>query len=227
MIIPKNVVLNYNPNSTKEQRKNMMEEKIEKNLEPLFFVISGHSGAGKDSVIAALKQRNIPFHFVVTTTARKPRPQENEGVDYYFVSPETFKQMIEDDMLIEHAVVYGEYKGVSRAEVRNALASGKDVILRVDVQGAATIRRKCPQAVLIFLTAGDEEEIIERLKDRHTETEAKLKTRIETMLQEKEFIPQFDYLVINRNGLLEKAVDDIISIINAEHHRVYQRKVTL
>ena len=204
-----------------------MEEYKERRVEPLFIVISGHSGAGKDSVIAALRQRDFPFHFVVTTTARKPRPQEREGVDYYFVSPETFQQMIANDQLIEHAIVYGEYKGVSRAEVRNAMESGKDAILRVDVQGAVTIRNKCPEAVLIFLTAGDEDEIIKRLKARHTETEEKLKVRIQTMMKEKEYIPLFDYLVINKNGSLDRAVDDVISIITAEHCRVHHRKVTL
>lgn len=204
-----------------------MEEYKERRVEPLFIVISGHSGAGKDSVIAALRQRDFPFHFVVTTTARKPRPQEREGVDYYFVSPETFQQMIANDQLIEHAIVYGEYKGVSRAEVRNAMESGKDAILRVDVQGAVTIRNKCPEAVLIFLTAGDEDEILRRLKARHTETEEKLKVRIQTMMKEKEYIPLFDYLVINKNGSLDRAVDDVISIITAEHCRVHHRKVTL
>ena len=198
-----------------------------KEYEPLFIVISGHSGAGKDSVIASLKQRSFPFHFVVTTTARKPRPTETEGVDYYFVSQQKFQDMIDKDEMLEHALVYGEYKGVSRAEVRNALASGKDAILRVDVQGAATIRRKCPQAVLVFLTAGDEDEIIRRLNARHTETEEKLKMRIDTISREKECIPQFDYLVVNKNGFLEKAVDDLICIINAEHHRVHQRKISL
>lgn len=204
-----------------------MDENKERRVDPLFIVISGHSGAGKDSVIAALRQRDFPFHFVVTTTARKPRPQEREGIDYYFVSPQKFQQMIAEDQLLEHAIVYGEYKGVSRKEVRNALASGKDAILRVDVQGAATIRSKCPQAVLIFLTAGDEEEIIRRLKARHTETEEKLKIRIQTMLKEKEYIPLFDYIVINKNGSLDKAVDDVISIITAEHCRVHHRKVEL
>jgi guanylate kinase len=107
------------------------------------------------------------------------------------------------------------------------MESGKDAILRVDVQGAVTIRNKCPEAVLIFLTAGDEDEIIRRLKARHTETEEKLKVRIQTMMKEKEYIPLFDYLVVNKNGSLDRAVDDVISIITAEHCRVHHRKVTL
>jgi len=147
---------------------------------PLVVVISGPSGAGKDAVIKRMKQMGVPFHFVVTATTRPPRPGEVHGRDYLFVSLEAFAEMIEKGELLEYAVVYGDYKGIPKQQVRDALASGKDVILRVDVQGAATIRRIMPDAVFIFLTAESEEELVRRLVARKSEPPEKLKIRIAT-----------------------------------------------
>ncbi len=121
--------------------------------EPLLIVISGPSGVGKDSVIQCMKDRGLPFHFVITATTRPKRPEEQHGVDYYFLSHDEFAGMIDQEELLEYAIVYNDYKGIPRQQVRQALASGKDVVMRLDVQGADTIRRLCPEAVLIFLTA--------------------------------------------------------------------------
>ncbi|MDH5606367.1 MAG: guanylate kinase [Anaerolineae bacterium] len=195
--------------------------------EPLLIVISGPSGVGKDSVVQSLKQRNQFLHFVITATSRAPRPEEVDGVDYFFVSNEEFQQMIKDDELLEHAVVYGEFKGIPKAQVRDALASGQDVIMRLDVQGASTIRALAPEAVLVFLTTTSEEELVQRLKARKTESPEKLKLRIETARQEYTRIEEFDYVVYNREGQLQQAVDVILAIIQAEHHQVKQRKVEL
>jgi guanylate kinase len=164
---------------------------------------------------------------VVTSTNREPRPSEVNGVDYNFVSTERFEEMIRNDELIEHAVVYGDYKGIPKREIRDAFATGKDVILRVDVQGAARLRQLYPDAVLIFLVPADEEELIQRLTARHSETPDSLARRIETARKEMEKLPEFDYMVVNRDEQLEAAVDKIIAIIDAEHHRVIQRKVTV
>ena len=103
---------------------------------PILVVISGPSGVGKDTTLSLMKQRNLPFYFVVTATTRPRRPSEAEGVDYHFVSVGEFAEMIDADELLEYAVVYGDYKGIPKTHVRKALASGKDVILRIDVQGA-------------------------------------------------------------------------------------------
>jgi len=195
--------------------------------EPLLIVISGPSGVGKDTVLQRLKERNLPFHFVVTVTSRPARPGETHGVDYFFVSENEFKRMIDEDELLEHALVYGEHKGIPRQQVREALDSGKDVILRVDVQGAATIRELEPNAVLIFLTTKDEDELINRLKSRKTESPEKLKVRIETARQEYKRIDEFDYQVVNRENVLDETVDSIKAIIQAEHHSVVSRKVSL
>jgi guanylate kinase len=195
--------------------------------EPLLIVISGPSGVGKDTVLQRMKERNLPFHFVVTATSRPARPGETHGVDYFFVSEIEFKRMIDEDELLEHALVYGEHKGIPRQQVREALDSGKDVVLRVDVQGAATIRKLEPNAVLIFLTTTDEDELINRLKARKTETPEKMKLRIETARQEYKRIDEFDYQVVNRENELDETVDSIMAIIQAEHHSVVPRKVSL
>jgi guanylate kinase len=200
---------------------------ISPKFEPLLVVISGPSGVGKDSVIKAMKERDLPFYFVVTATTRPRRDNEVHGKDYFFVSTAEFEAMIENDQLLEYATVYEDYKGVPKDQIRQALASGQDVIMRIDVQGAATIRKKSPQACLIFLAAQNEAELIERLKQRKTETRDGLLKRIETAREELKRIDEFDYVVINRDCHLDEAVDTILSIIRAEHHRTSQQKVTL
>jgi len=194
---------------------------------PLLIVLSGPSGAGKDTTLARMKELGCPFHFVVTATDRPQRPGEVHGVDYYFVSPEEFAAMLERDELLEHAVVYGQHKGVPKSHVRQALASGKDVIMRLDVQGAATIRRILPEALLIFLLAPSEEDLIRRLKERHTESPEDLERRIALAREEMKRLPEFDYVVVNRDGKLDETVEQIMAIITAEKCRVKQRKSEL
>jgi guanylate kinase len=201
---------------------------IEFNLpqsQPLLIVISGPSGVGKDTVIQRMIERNLPFHFVVTATTRPPRPNEVNGKDYFFYSRGQFAEMIKNGELLEHALVYKEYKGIPKAQVEDALASGKDVIMRLDVQGAHTIRGLYPEALLIFISPQDEYEMVKRLVERKTETPEGTQLRIATARQEMTHVNSFDYVVINRELHLDETVDTIISIIVAEHHRVKQRKV--
>ncbi|MBS1250262.1 MAG: Guanylate kinase [Chloroflexi bacterium] len=195
--------------------------------EPLLIVISGPSGVGKDSVIDEMKERGLNIHFVVTATTRPPRPEEKNGVDYYFVTNDEFAEMIEKDELLEYAIVYNDYKGIPKSQVREALASGKDVVMRIDVQGAETVQGLEEDALSIFLTTETEEELVRRLKSRHTETDKSLNLRIATARKELEDIENFDYVVTNKENQLEKTVDIIEAIIHAEHHRVEQRQVTL
>jgi guanylate kinase len=195
--------------------------------EPLLIVISGPSGVGKDTIIQRMKERDLHFQFVITATTRPPRPNEVHGRDYFFYSPTEFAQMIEKGELLEYALVYNDYKGIPKAQVRDALTSGKDVVMRLDVQGADTIRQLCPDALLIFLSPQSDDEMISRLQERKTETPDGLKVRIATAQQEMTHINSFDYLVINRELHLDETVDTIISIIIAEHHRVKQRMVSL
>ncbi|MBM3143989.1 MAG: guanylate kinase [Chloroflexi bacterium] len=199
----------------------------EHKTEPLLIVISGPSGVGKDTVVERMKTRSLPFHFVVTATTRPPRQEETHGVDYFFSSKDEFAEMIENGELLEYAFVYNDFKGIPQSQVRQALASGKDVVMRLDVQGAATIRELCPEAVLIFLTTESEEELVERLKARKSEKPDELKLRIATARKELERAGEFDYVVMNRDDRLDETVDAIEAIIHAEHHRVVQRKVTL
>ena len=192
---------------------------------PLLIVISGPSGVGKDSVIKRLREKDPALAFVVTAASRAPRPDEEEGVDYYFFSRDEFERRIADDEFLEHANVYGELKGILKKEVKKWMDTGRDVVLRVDVQGAATVREKASDALLIFLTTEDEEELTQRLRDRKTETPEKMALRIETAKKEMPRVSEFDYKVVNPEGCLEEAVDAILAIIKAEHHKVNQRRV--
>ena len=195
--------------------------------QPLLVVISGPSGVGKDAVIRSLQKRDLPLHFVVTMTSRAPRSGEIDGVDYIFVTHEKFEELVAQDEFLEHAVVYNDYKGIPKPQIRQALNSNQDVILRVDVQGAQTLRRLCPDAVLIFLIPTNQREWFERLRNRQTETTESLALRLNTAVSELEHLPAFDYVVVNTQDRLEETVDTIVSIIQAEHHRVHPRKVTL
>jgi len=195
--------------------------------QPLLIVISGPSGVGKDSVLQGLKGRNLPMHFVVTATTRPRRAEEIHGIDYFFVSKDEFARMIEREELIEYAIVYSDYKGIPKQQVRDALASGKDVIMRLDVQGATTVRKLAPEAVLIFLTTESEESLVRRLKARQTETSENLSLRIATARQELKRAVEFDYVIVNADGRLDVTVDTMVAIIQAEHHRVNPRKVSL
>ncbi len=194
---------------------------------PLLVVISGPSGVGKDVTIQRMKELGYPFHFVVTATTRPRRPGEIDGKDYFFVSMQEFAKMIDENELLEYAVVYGDYKGIPKAQVRKALASGKDVIMRIDVQGAETIRKMVPQAVLIYLSAESEEALVHRLQQRKTEEAGQLAIRIATARKEQEKVAMFDYLVINEQNRLDDTCATIAAIIRAERHRIHRPEVKL
>ncbi len=194
---------------------------------PLLVVISGPSGVGKDAALERMKERQLPFHFVVTATTREPRPGEQHGHDYLFLSKDQFAEMIEQDELLEYAVVYDDFKGVPKKQVRDALNSGLDVLMRLDVQGAATIRAAIPGAVTIFISTVSEAELAERLAARNTETAESLKLRIATARREMQRLKDFDYYVVNRQGELDRTVDKIMAIIEAEHCRTHQRQISL
>jgi guanylate kinase len=197
------------------------------NPRPLLVVISGPSGVGKDATIQRMRAHGFPCCFVVTTTTRPQRPGEVDGVDYHFVSEDAFEHMIEQEELLEHALVYGQYKGIPKAGVRTALSSGQDVVIRVDVQGAATVRQLVPQAVTIFLTAESEEALLERLCRRHTEDEEQLKRRIKTARAELHRACEFKYRVVNRECALDDTVEKVTAIMDAERCRVDWQPVQL
>lgn len=195
--------------------------------DPLLIVISGPSGVGKDSIVQRMIERGFPFHFVVTATTREKRENEIHGSDYWFVSKDEFARMIEQNELIEYAIVYGDYKGIPKAQVREALESGKDVIMRLDVQGAETVRKLAREALLIFITCESEGELERRLRERKTETADSLSLRIATARKEFQRLEAFDYVIVNQDFHLDDTVDKVRAIIAAEHLRVHHRKVTL
>ena len=198
---------------------------VDKN--PLMIVISGPSGVGKDSVLRAMKKRDLAIHHVVTVNTRNPRPDEKEGVDYFFVSREKFEQMIANDEFIEYSRVYEDYKGVPKAQIRDALSSGKDVVLRLDVQGAEKIKNIYPQAILIFLLPSNQGDWYKRLGGRRLSHEKDLDTRILTVKEELIKARDFDYLVVNEQNKLTKTVELIESIITAEHQRAQPHKINI
>lgn len=195
--------------------------------QPLLVVISGPSGVGKDSVLMRMRELAFPFHFVVTATSRPIRPGEVDGYDYHFVSVPRFEQMIHDEELLEWALVYGQYKGIPKFEVRQAMASGRDVVLRINVDGAATVKQMAPEAVFIFLAPASPDELRRRLTVRRTESSDEIERRLAVAAEELEQVHQFDYVVINREDRLDEAVGQIRAIITAEKQRVYPRRVSL
>ncbi len=174
-----------------------------------------HPGVGKDAVIKRLEHLRPDLHFVVTATSRPRRPNEVHGVDYHFVSKEQFEEWIAGDQLLEHAVVYGEYKGIPRQQVEEALQRGTDVVLRIDVQGAATMRRLLPGVVSIFIAAESEAELVQRLVARKTESIETLAVRVDTARQEMQRMADFDYIVVNRDGKLDDTARQLGAIIDA------------
>jgi guanylate kinase len=194
---------------------------------PLLIVLSGLSGVGKDTVLEGLVKSKLPLAISVSATTRARRTNEVDGVNYRFISKAEFQKLIDNGELLEWANVYGNLYGIPKEPVRKSLKNGKDVIVKIDVQGAATIRKICPQAVLIFLVTPYMEELEKRLKQRRTETAAELELRLKTAAEELQQIKMFDYVVVNRPGEIEKAVADIQAIIAAEKCRTTPREINI
>lgn len=195
---------------------------------PVLLLISGPSAVGKDTIARGIIERKPDeFHFVVTATTRKPRTGEQHGVDYFFVSQDEFARMIDEDELLEYDTVYNHFKGVPKAQVREALASGKNVIMRVDVQGAATIRERIPEVITVYLTTPTEADLVQRLMDRKSETPEELKLRVAMARDEIKHLKEFDYCVVNAEGEQDTAVEHILAIVDAAQCRVEQQPIEL
>jgi len=189
---------------------------IRHTTDQLIVVISGPSGAGKDSVVQALLKRDRKLCFVVTTTTRPMRQDEIQGQDYYFVSQSNFERMLSAGEFVEHAIVYGDYKGITRKDIQEAIGSGCDVVLRLDVQGAATIKNLYKESVLLFLTPGSKDQLLMRLQSRKSETSNSIQERITTAFEEDSRRDEFDYIIVNKRNDLGGTVDKIQAIIKRE-----------
>jgi guanylate kinase len=207
--------------------KNKKSAPLAPPAKPLLIVLSGLSGVGKDTVLAELRKSGFSAYISISAATRKPRPGEKDGVDYYFISKAKFQAMIAKDELMEHAAVYGNYYGIPKEPVRQALKTGNDVIVKIDVQGAATIKSKYPQAVSIFLLTSTLDELEKRLKKRRTETAAELELRLKTALDELSRLNTFDFVVVNRDGEITHTVEEIRAIIEAEKCRATQREIKI
>ncbi len=204
------------------------KELYKRETKPQLIVISGPSGVGKDTIARSLIDTNPEqFYFVVTATTRPPRTGEVHGTDYFFVSNDQFAEMIDNNELLEYAVVYNDFKGIPKQQIRDAMASGCDVIMRVDVQGAATVRNLIPNAITVFLTTESESELVRRLRARQTETTEGLNLRIATARQEMKRIHEFNYWVVNPAGEPDRAVQQIASIIEAAHCEIGRAAIEL
>jgi len=193
----------------------------------LLLILSGPSGAGKDAVLRRMKELDFPLKYITTLTTRPRRPAEKDKVDYHFVTVKKFREMLASNGLLEWAQVYGNWYGVPKNDVKRALDSGQDTIIKVDVQGAATIKKILPQAVFIFLMPPSMDDILVRLKQRHTESSDDLAVRLKTAEDEIKQLHLFDYVVINHWDEIDRAVSDIKAIIAAEKCRVTPREIIL
>jgi guanylate kinase len=194
---------------------------------PLLIVLSGPSGTGKDAVLSRTKGSGYPLELVITVTTRPKRAKESNNVDYHFVPAEKFQEMIRKNELLEWANVYGNLYGVPKQPIKQALEKGRDVIVKVDTQGAATIKKILPQSVFIFLMPPSREELTLRLNQRRTELPFDLALRLKTAEEELKQLPLFDYVVYNQRDNIDRAISDITAIINAEKCRVTPREISL
>ena len=194
---------------------------------PLLIILSGPSGVGKDAVLTRMRESGLPFHFTVTATTRPKRPMETDGVDYIFLSKREFGLMALRDEFLERAEVYGNLYGVPKAQVRDAMAAGKDVIVKADVQGARSIRTIAPEALAIFLAPTGMDELERRLTERLTESPRALALRLETAAAEMEESVNYDHVVYNPDDGLDRAVAAIVRLVEAEKARVPPRRVAL
>ena len=195
---------------------------------PLVVVISGPSGVGKDVIIdQMIVSDRLGFHFVVTTTSRSPRQGEQEGVNHNFVSVEDFKHLMRSNKLLEWAQVYDNYYGVPRTQVSDALADGKHVVIRVDVQGAKRLKEIIPEALLIFILPPSLEVLRSHLEKRGVDTENEMTKRLLAAKQEITQTDMFDFTVTNKEHQLDKAVSRVLEIIEIESLKKPAREIRL
>jgi guanylate kinase len=199
------------------------KRKANRNSDSLLIVISGPSGVGKDATLSMMRRAGLPYHYVLTATTRPKRPTEQDGVDYWFMTEDKFQQMLRKNQLLEWAKVYGNYYGVPRKQITEAFKQGKDVIVKVDVQGAETIKRIVPDAVLIFLMPPSFDELANRLRQRYRTSSSELDIRLSEAREEMERVPIFDYVIASYTDNLDRTIQEINAAVAAEKKRAKPR----
>ena len=216
---------NYDQNERLQQiyaEGNRLIEDIRSRNAPRIFIISGPSGVGKDAVIQHLREVFPDAQYVVTATTRPMRVGEIDGVHYKFMSKEDFVAGIDAKAFIENALVYDNHYGVPRQPIIDGLAENRDVIIKVDVKGAATLRRLIPNTISIFLAPESMETLLARLRDRKTDEHDVLMKRFRTASIELDEVQEFDYVVFNEDDQLQAAVDAIVNIVRIERMKVHR-----
>ncbi len=190
----------------------------------LLVVISGPSGVGKDVMIERMAELGHDHHFTVTATTRQPRPGETDGVNHHFMDEDTFMNMITRDELLEWARVYDNYYGVPKQQIRDALARGKHVLLRVDVQGARRLRELVPDALQIFIMPPTLENLRDHLVKRGVDLPEEMEKRLAAARTEIQEADLFDYTVVNDEDELDSTVDKVTAILESESRRIPPRR---
>ena len=188
------------------------------NQKGLLVIISGPAGSGKGTIVSRLREL-APFDFSVSATTRAPRPGEQHGVHYYFVDKADFENKISEGEMLEYAQYVGNYYGTPKKPVEDALNQGKNIILDIEVKGALQVKEKMPEAIMIYVLPPDYETLLARIRGRGTETEEIIQKRMNEAKNEIKTFPKYDYVVINRNGGVEQAAQDVLSILYAEKMR--------
>ena len=183
----------------------------------VLVVVSGFSGAGKGTIMKSLMGKYDNYALSVSATTRNPRPGEEDGREYFFHTKEEFEQMIREDQLIEYAQYVENYYGTPKAYVEEQLSAGRDVILEIEIQGAMKVKKKIPEALLVFVTPPTVEELERRLRDRGTETAQVIADRLARAGEEAKGMDQYDYILVN--DTVEECVDHLHQIIVSEHSR--------
>jgi guanylate kinase len=191
------------------------------NYKGRLFVISGPSGVGKGTLRQKLFQSIPNLYYSVSVTTRKPRKNEVEGRDYFFVNEEIFKKYIKEKQFAEWALVHGDYKGTLLSTIYESIGKGEDLILEIDVQGAKQLKEKFPEAIFIFIAPPSWEQLEDRLRGRKTEKEEELKKRLKDAHNELKEIKNYDYLIINNH--FEKALDELKSVIISERCKINEQ----
>jgi guanylate kinase len=199
----------------------LLKKRKARDKRTLLIVISGPSGVGKDATLTEMKKAGLPYHYVLTATTRKMRPGEKNRVDYWFISEKKFRYMVRNNQFLEWANVYGNFYGVPKQEIDQSLKQGIDTVVKVDVQGASTIKQIMPDALLVFIMPPSLEELANRLKLRYGSHSEEAESRLGKAKEELQKLPIFDYVIVNQTDHIDITVDQINAAVTAIKNRTH------